>query len=70
MEYKVDVLPFHVDHNWKPNPPCGECHLDHSKSALSFIHAVFIPSIVRIDCRNKQVEEIAREIAAALRKSA
>ena len=69
-EYKVDVLPLQVEDNWKPNPPCGEGHLDHSKSALSFIHAVFIPSIVRIDCRNKPAEEIAREIAAALRKPA
>ena len=68
-EYNVDVLPLQVEDNWKPNPPCGEGHLDHSKSALSYIHAVFLPSIVRIDCRNKPVDEIAREIAAALRKA-
>ena len=69
-EYKVDVLPLQVEDNWKPSPPCGEGHLDHSKSALSYINAVFLPSIVRLDCRNKAVEEIAREIAAALRKPA
>ena len=67
-EYNVDVLPLQVEDNWKPNPPCGEGHRDHSKSALSYIHAVFLPSIVRIDCRKKRVEEIASEIAASLRK--
>ena len=69
-EYDVDVLPLQVEDNWKPCPPCGEGHFDHAKSALKFIHAVFIPSIVRIDCRNKAVQEIAREIAATLRKPA
>jgi len=68
-EYNLDVLPLQVEDNWKPNPPCGEGHRDHSKKALSYIHAVFIPSIVRIDCRNKPVEDIACEIAAALRKA-
>jgi len=67
-EYNVDVLPLQVEDNWKPCPPCGEGHRDHSKSALDYIHAVFLPSIVRIDCRNKAVEEIASEIAATLRQ--
>jgi len=67
-EYNVDVLPLQVEDNWKPCPPCGEGHRDHSKSALDYIHAVFLPSIVRIDCRKKAVEEIASEIAATLRQ--
>lgn len=36
-------------------------------SRKQFIQAVFNPNIVRIDCRNKPVEDIA-EIAAALRR--
>ncbi len=59
-EYNVDVLPLQVEDNWKPNPPCGEGHHDHSKSALSFIHAVFIPSIVRIDGSPARLRRLAQ----------
>lgn len=68
QEYKLDVLPLQVEQQWKPNPPCGEGHLDTEELALAYISMVFKPSCVRIDCRNKAIEKIASEIAAVLRK--
>ena len=67
QEYNVDVLPLQMEDYWQPRPPCGEGHLDHTESALNYVDAVFIPSIVRIDCRKKPVEDIASEIAYILR---
>ena len=68
VEYKIDVLPLQVEDEWQPNPPCGKGHLDEHKDALGFIDLVFTPSLVRLDCRGKSVEEIAGRIAAKLRK--
>ena len=68
VEYKIDVLPLQVEDEWQPNPPCGKGHLDKDQSALGYIYQVFKPSRVRLDCRNKPVEEIASKIAAILRK--
>ena len=68
QEYKLDVLPLQVEQQWKPNPPCGEGHQDTEKLALAYISMVFKPSRIRVDCRNKSIEEIACEIAAVLRK--
>jgi len=68
QEYKLDVLPLQVEQQWKPNPPCGEGHQDTEKLALAYISMVFKPSRVRVDCRNKSIEEIACEIAAVLRR--
>eukprot|EP00434_Breviolum_minutum_P003234 symbB.v1.2.002847.t1/scaffold144.1/size299099/25 len=68
QEYNLDVLPLQVEDHWKPNPPCGEGHLDTEELALAYISMVFYPSRVRLDCRNKSTEEIACEIAAVLRK--
>ena len=64
-EYNLDVLPLQVEEQWKPNPPC---HRDPKKSALGFISMVFYPSRVRVDCRNKSIQEIASEIAAVLKR--
>mgnify|MGYP002804256369 FL=1 len=68
QEYKLDVLPLQVEQQWKPNPPCGEGHQDTERLALAYISMVFKPSRVRVDCRNKSIEEIACDIAAVLRK--
>ena len=67
-EYNLDVLPLQVEQEWKPNPPCGEGHLDTEELAPAYIGMVFYPSRVRVDCRNKSIEQIASEIAAVLRK--
>ena len=68
VEWGIDVLPLQVEDEWQPNPPCGAGHLDKDQSALGYIDLVFTPGTVRLDCRNKPVEAIAREIAAVLRK--
>ena len=46
----------------------GEGHRDTQKSLLGFISMVFYPSCVRVECRNKSIEEIASEIVAIFRK--
>ena len=66
-EYNLDVLPLQVEDQWKPNPPCHPDR-DPKKSALGFIKMVFLNGIVRVDCRNKSIEEIASAIAAVLKR--
>ena len=71
IQCSLDVLPLQVEDNWTHNPPCGEGHRDHSNlHQILFMRFLLEVYIIRIDCRNTPVEEIAREIAAALRKPA
>ena len=66
-EYNLDVLPLQVEDQWKPDPPCHPDR-DPKKTALGFIKMVFLNGIVRVDCRNKSIEEIASAIAAVLKR--
>lgn len=68
LEYKIDVLPLRVEDEYPPNPSGGEGHIDKRRLALAYIHMVFPPSRVYLDCRNWSVAEIASEIAAVLRR--
>ena len=44
-----------VEEEWKSNPPSGEGRRDTQKSVLGFISDGFLPSCVRVDCRNKSI---------------
>ena len=68
VTHRITVLPLRVEDTYPPQPPGGKGHLDEHCDAQGYIDMKIGPDVLYVDCRTMSEMDIARAIAARLRK--